>query len=65
MQPTDRPPVNHLKTHEFTSSMTINMLTMNHGNLTRNPKLDNKEVNSMAMKDRPITRMMTARASYA
>ena len=58
MQPTDRSPVDHLKAHEFTSSMTINMLTMNHGNLTRNPKLDNKEVNNMAMKDRPITRMM-------
>ena len=40
MQPTDRSPVDHLKTHEFTSSLTINMLTMNHGNLTRNPKLD-------------------------
>ena len=58
MQPTDRSPVDHLKAHGFTSSMTINMLTMNHGNLTRNPKLDNKEVNNMAMKDRPITKMM-------
>ena len=58
MQPTDCTPVDHLKAHEFTSSMTINMPTMNHGNLTRNPKLDNKEVNNMAMKDRPITRMM-------
>ena len=44
MQPTDRPSVDHLKTHEFTSSLTINMLTMNHGNLTRNPKLDGREV---------------------
>ena len=27
MQPTDRSPVDHLKAHEFTSSLTINMLT--------------------------------------
>ena len=39
MQPTDRPPVDYLKMHEFTSSIAINMLTLNHGNLTRNPKL--------------------------
>ena len=58
MQPTDRSPVDHLKAHEFTSSLTINMLTMNHENLTRNPKLDSKEVNNMAMKDRPIVKMM-------
>ena len=37
MQPTDRPPVDYLKMHEFTSSIAINMLTLNHGNLTRNP----------------------------
>ena len=54
----DRSPVDHLKTHEFTSSLTINMLTMNHGNLTRNPKLDSKEVYNMAMKDRPVVKMM-------
>ena len=64
MQPTDRPPVDHLKTHEFTSSLTINMLTMNHGNLTRNPKLDNKEVYNMAMKDRPIVKMMTQNSAH-
>ena len=58
MQPTDRPSVDHLKTHEFTSSLTINMLTMNHGNLTRNPKLDGREVYNMAMKDRPIVKVM-------
>ena len=38
MQPTDRPPVDYLKMHEFTSSIAINMLTLNHGNLTRNPR---------------------------
>ena len=64
MQPTDGPPVNYLKTHEFTSSLTINMLTMNHGNLTRNPKLDGREVYNMAMKDRPIVRMMMQNSEH-
>ena len=30
MQPTDRPYVDHLASHEFTSSLTLNMLTLNH-----------------------------------
>ena len=64
MQPTDRSPVDHLKTHEFTSSLTINMLTLNHGNLTRNPKLDNREVYNMAMKDRPIVKMMMQNSAH-
>ena len=64
MQPTDRPPVDHLKTHEYTSSLTIYMLTMNHGNLTRNPKLDGREVRNMAMKDRPIVKMMMQNSAH-
>ena len=64
MQPTDRPPVDHLKTHEYTSSLTINTLTMNHGNLTRNPKLDGREVSNMAMKDRPIVKMMMQNSAH-
>ena len=58
MQPTDRPPVDHLK------SLTINTLTMNHGNLTRNPKLDGREVPNMAMKDRPIVKMMMQNSAH-
>ena len=64
MKPTDRSSVDHLKAHEFTSSMTINMLTMNHGNLTRNPKLDHKEVSNMVMKNRPITKMMMQNSAH-
>ena len=64
MQPTDRPSVDYLKTHEFTSSLTINMLTMNHGNLTRNPKLDGREVYNMAMKGRPIVKMMMQNSAH-
>ena len=37
---------------------------MNHGNLTRNPKLDNKEVYNMAMKDRPIVKMMMQNSAH-
>ena len=31
--------------------MTVNILTMNHGNLTRNPKLDGRELKHMPMRD--------------
>ena len=64
MQPTDRPPVDYLNMHEFTSSMAINMLTLNHGNPTRNPKLDNREVRNMPMKDRPIVKMMMQNSAH-
>ena len=50
--------------HEFTSSLAINMLTLNHGNLTRNPKLDNREVHNMPMKDRPIVKMMMQNSAH-
>ena len=64
MQPTDRPPVDYLNMHEFTSSIAINMLTLNHGNLTRNPKLDNREARNMPMKDRPIVKMMMQNSAH-
>ena len=64
MQPTDRPPVDYLNMHEFTSSIAINMLTLNHGNLTSNPKLDNREVYNMPMKDRPIVKMMMQNSAH-
>ena len=50
--------------HEFTSSIAINTLTLNHGNLTRNPKLDNREVYNMPMKDRPIVKMMMQNSAH-
>ena len=64
MQPTDRPSVDYLNMHEFTSSIAINMLTLNHGNLTRNPKLDNREVYNMPMKDRPKVKMMMQNSAH-
>ena len=56
--------MDHLKTHEYTSSPTIKMLTMNHGSLTRNPKLDGREVHNMAMKDRPIVKMLMRNSAH-
>ena len=64
MQPTDRPSVDYLNMHEFTSSIGINILTLNYGNLTRNPKLDNREVYNMPMKDRPIVKMMMQNSAH-
>ena len=64
MQPTDRPSVDYLNMHEFTSPIGINILTLNHGNLTRNPKLDNREVYNMPMKDRPIVKMMMQNSAH-
>ena len=64
MQPADRPLVDYLKTHEFTSSLAINMLTLDNGNLTRNPKLDNREACNTPMKDRPIVKMMMQNSAH-
>ena len=51
MQPTDRPPVNYLKMHEFTSSIAINMLTLNHGNLTKQGGVQHADEGSTDRKD--------------
>ena len=64
MQPTDRPYVDHLASHEFTSSLTLNMLTLNHGNLTTNPKLDNRELKYMSMKERPLIMMVLQNSAH-
>ena len=50
--------------HEFTSSLAINMLTLNNGNLTRNPTLDGREVYNMPMKGRPIVKMMMQSSAH-
>ena len=50
--------------HEFTSSIGINILTLNHGNLTKNPKLGNREVYNMPMKDRPIVKMIMQNSAH-
>ena len=44
--------------------MTINVLTLHSGNLTRNPKLDGGELKSMPMQDRPITRMLLRNSAH-
>ena len=64
MQASDRPYVEHPASHEFTSSLTLNTLTLNHGNLTRNPKLDSREVKYMSMKERPLIMMMLQNVAH-
>ena len=50
-QASDRPHVEHDENYNFASSMQINVLTMNHGNLTKNPKINDQEVKDTPMKD--------------
>ena len=63
-QPTDRPSVDHLASHEFTSYLTLNTLTLNNGNLARNPKLGSREVKYMSMKERPLIMMMLQNSDH-
>ena len=56
--------MDQLQARDSYSSMTINVLTMNYGNLTRNPKLEGRELKSMPMQDRPITRMLLHNSAH-
>ena len=38
----------------YPSSISLNVLTVNHGNLTRSPKLDNRERKQWPIKHRPL-----------
>ena len=58
MQASESPPMDNFHARDSHSFMTINVLTMNHGNLARNPKSDGRELKNMPMRDRPITRML-------
>ena len=42
----------------FHTTRTLNVLTMNHGNYTKNPKLDGRELANWPVKDRPIVGMI-------
>ena len=44
--------------NEFTSSMTLNALTLNHENYTKNAKLNGRELASMPTTNRPLARML-------
>ena len=63
MQSTNRPVIEHTQEGDFTSSMMLNVLTMNHGNYTKNPKL-NGEMPNMNFRDRPITRMLMCNSAH-
>ena len=51
---TDGHVVDYLKRKDYPSSISLNILTMNHGNLTRNPKLDSRELKLWPIKHRPL-----------
>ena len=59
MPGTDGHVVDYIKRKDYPSSISLNVLTGNHGNLARNPKLDSRELKSWPIKHRPlITQMM-------
>ena len=60
MQPTDRPPVDYLNMHEFTSFHSDQHACPEPWK----PKLDNREVHNMPMKDRPIVKMMMQNSAH-
>ena len=64
MQATEDPVMDEFQARDCYSSMTINILTMNHRNLTRNPNLDGRELKGMPMRDRPITRMLLHNSAH-
>ena len=51
---TDGQVVNYLKRKDYPSSISLNILTVSHGNLTRSPKLDSRELKSWPIKHRPL-----------
>ena len=58
MQGTDGQVVDYLKRKDYPSSISLNILTVNHGNLARNPRLDSKELKSWPIKHRPLIMQM-------
>ena len=66
MQPTDRSPVDHLKTHELTSSLTINMLTMYYEPWKPHEESKAGQQGGVqhAMEDRPIVKMMMQNSAH-
>ena len=50
MQGTDGQVVDYLKRKDYPSSISLNILTVNHANLTRSPKLDSRELKSWPIK---------------
>ena len=64
MQGTDGQVVDYLKRKDYPSSISLNILTVNHGNLTRSPKLDSKELKSWAIKHRPLIMQMMQNSAH-
>ena len=58
MQGSHGPIVDYLKRKDYPSTISLNILTVNHGNLTRNPRLDNRELKQWPIKHRPLIMQM-------
>ena len=64
MQGTDGRVVDYLKRKDYPSTISLNILTVNHGNLTRNPRLDSRELRSWPIKHRPLITQMTQTSAH-
>ena len=64
MQGTDGHVVDCLKRKDYPSTISLNVLTVNHGNLTRNPKLDNRELKSWPIKHPPLITQMVQNSAH-
>ena len=60
---TDGPEIDYLKPREYTSGTHLNLLTVNHGNLSRNPKLDGRELKNWPVHHRPILMQLIKNSS--
>ena len=64
MQGTDGQVVDYLKRKDYPSSISLNILTVNHGNLTRSPKLDSRELKSWPIKHRALIMQMMQNSAH-
>ena len=64
MQGTDGQVVDYLKRKDYPSSISPNILTVNHGNLTTSPKLDSRELKSWPIKHRRLIMQMMQNSAH-
>ena len=64
MQGTDGHVADYLKRKDFPSTISPNVLTVNHGNPARNPKLDSRELKSWPIKHRPLIMQMAQNSAH-
>ena len=60
---TDGPEIDYLKPREYSSGNHLNVLTVNHGNLSRNPRIDGRELKDWPVQHRPILMQLIQNSS--